>query len=388
MRVAIVHDYLVNRGGAERVVAAMHRIWPGAPIFTSLYFPDDTYEELRDADVRTSFLQARVKRAADFRRLLPLYPRAFARMDLSGFDVVVSSSAGFAHHVRPPEGTCHVTYCYSPPRFLWGPYYDVANVAPSWARPLVPVVRAVLRGADKRAAARPHFTLAVSGVARKRIRDVYGKTATVLYPPVFIDRFGIGPKTDDAYLVVSRLLPHRNVELAVRAFTETQRRLIVVGDGPSRPDLQALAGPSVEFRGAVADAELIKLYGRCRGVVVPGEEDFGLIPLEANASGRPAIAYGAGGARETVIDGRTGVLFVRPGIAELNAAIARAEEMEFDPQALRAHAESFGEPVFAQRLRHFVENSVATCIECARTRRDRPRRIDGAPGADREQGSA
>lgn len=383
-----MHDYLVNRGGAERVVAAMHRVWPDAPIFTSLYFPEETHEELRDADVRTSSLQKRVKRAEDFRKFLPLYPRAFAKMDLSGFDVVVSSSAGFAHHVRPPAGTCHVNYCYSPPRFLWGPHYDVANVAPAWARAAVPPVRAWLRRLDKRAAARPHFTLAVSGLARKRIREVYGKASTVLYPPVFTDRFGIGPRTEDAYLVVSRLLPHRNVALAVRAFTEMNRKLIVVGDGPSRGGLEGIAGSTIEFRGAVGDAELVKLYGRCRGVVVPGEEDFGLIPLEANASGRPAIAFGQGGSRETVLEGRTGVLFSRAEPGQVVAAIERAEAIDFDPAILRAHAESFGEPVFAARLRAFVESNVASCFRCAQSRRGGLRRIAGAVDPRSERGSA
>jgi glycosyltransferase involved in cell wall biosynthesis len=355
MRVAIVHDYLVNRGGAERVVAAMHRIWPDAPIFTSLYHPAETYADFAGADVRTSALQRFSRDPAAFRRLLPLFPRAFARMDLSGFDVVVSSSAGFAHHVRPAPGACHLVYSYSPPRFLWGEPHELANTAPRWARAILPAVRAYLRRLDRRAAARADAYLAVSGVARDRIRRVYGRDATVVHPPVSVERFAIGGAAEDFWLLVGRLLPHRNAALAVRAFSAAGRRLVVVGDGPSRAELVALAGPSIEFRGAVTDDELVSLYARCRGVVVPGVEDFGLIPLEANASGRPSVSYGVAGARETVIDGSTGMFFDTPEPDALMEAVARAESISWDQATLRAHAESFAEPAFAARLRDAVD---------------------------------
>lgn len=369
MKVAIVHDYLVNRGGAERVVAAMHRVWPDAPIFTALFFPDATYAEFRTADVRPSRLQRFIKDPAAFRAALPLYPRAFASMDFSGFDVVISSSAGFAHHVRPPRGTCSIVYAYSPPRFLWSPDYGLDGVVPRWARPVLPPVLAWLRRRDRRAAARPHFYLAVSKVARERLQRVYGRPSTVLYPPVFTERFSIAEHAEDLYLLVGRLLPYRRADLAVRAFTQMRRRLVVVGDGPARASLEAMAGPSIEFRGAIPDAELTDLYGRCAGIVVPGEEDFGLIPLEANAAGRPAIAFDAGGARETVIDGVTGVLFGGRDPASLIAAVERARAISFDPGALRAHAETFSERNFAARLRSFTDHAVESCIECARGRR-------------------
>lgn len=371
MKVAIVHDYLVNRGGAERVVAAMHRVWPDAPIFTSVYHPDDTYPEFREADVRTSGLQRYSRDAGSFRRFLPLFPRAFASFDLSGYDVVLSSSSGFAHHARVPAGTCHVVYSYSPPRFLWGDATELANTAPRWARPILPAVRARLRTLDRRAAARAHAYLAVSGVAEDRLARVYGRRATVLYPPVEVDRFMLGPKTSDFHLFVGRLLPHRNAELAVRAFTRSGKRLVVVGDGPCRAELERIAGPNVEFRGAVSDDELVSLYGLARGVIVPGVEDFGLIPLEANASGRPAIAYARGGALETVIDGVTGILFGEQTPDALIAAVARAERAAWIPPVLQAHAERFSERAFATRLRELVEAAPASCIGCARARRGR-----------------
>ena len=369
MKVAIVHDYLVNRGGAERVVAAMHKIWPDAPIYTSLFHADQTYPEFANADVRTSKLQRLSKDASSFRRLLPLFPRAFEDMDLRGFDLVISSSAGFAHGVRVAPGTCHIVYAYSPPRFLYDPRYDLEGVAPRWARAVLPPVRMWLRRWDKRAARRPHHYLAVSGVAAKRLQTIYGRTSTVLYPPVQVERFGIAPRTADYHLLVGRLLPYRNAHLAVRAFTDMRRRLVVIGDGPAREALERLAGPTVEFRGVVEDRDLVHAYGECRGVVVPGEEDFGLAPLEANASGRPAIAYGAGGARETVRDGVTGVLFFPATPEALAEAVERADAIAFDSQALRAHAEAFSEEAFARRLQDFVAHAMERCIECARGKR-------------------
>jgi len=369
VKVAIVHDYLVNKGGAERVVESLHRLYPDAPIYTSLYHPDATYESFRGADVRTSPLQKYSSDPAAFRRLLPLFGRAFRNMKLDGYDVVISSSAGFAHRVRVPRGTCHVVYSYSPPRFLWGPDYDVAGVAPRWARPVVPTVLAAMRRSDKRAAHNPHFYLAVSAIAAERLRAVYGRTATVIHPPVAVDRFHIAPVTGDYYLIVARLLPHRNVELAVRAFTKMGRKLVVVGDGPMRESLEAAAGPSVKFRGSVDEKTLIDLYSRCRGLIVPGEEDFGLTPLEANASGRPAIALRAAGAMETLIDGVTGIHFAPATPAALAMAVEHAERTTFDPVALRAHADSFAETVFHGRVRAFVERSTESCLTCARHRR-------------------
>jgi glycosyltransferase involved in cell wall biosynthesis len=355
VRLAIVHDSLVNRGGSERVVLELHELWPDAPIFTSLFHPEATYSGFGGADVRTSPLQRLSRDPESFRRFLPLFPRAFASFDLSGFDVVVCSSARFAHHVRVPSGTCQIVYCYSPPRFLWGAPHELTGGAPAWARPGLPALRAWLRRLDRRAAARAHRYLAVSRVAQERIRRVYGRTSDVVYPPVAVDRFRAGESREDFTLFVGRLVAHRRVDIAVEAFTRMGEPLVVVGDGPARASLEAAAGPSVRFAGVVSDGELIDLYARCRAVVVPGIEDFGLIPLEANAAGAPAIARDEGGARETILDGRTGVLF-SPGTVEgLIAGVERARGIAFDPTALRAHAQTFSTQSFAARMRAIVD---------------------------------
>jgi glycosyltransferase involved in cell wall biosynthesis len=354
LRVAIAHDYFVNRGGAERTALALQRIWPGAPIFTAVYAPDSTYEHLRALDVRTSFLQKLGASESSFRRYLPLFPRAFRSLRIDGFDVVVASSAGFAHHVRP-RGARTVVYCHTPPRFLWDERYRHDDVAPRWARPLLPPTLATLRRADKRAAQRAGVYVANGERTRAQIALFYERTSVVVHPPVECARFRADAARTDEYLMVGRLLPHRNMHLAVEAFTRSGRRLVVVGDGPARASLQASAGKTVRFEGAVPDDALAELYARARGVVVPGEEDFGIVPLEANASGAPVVALGKGGVVETIVDGQTGVLFADESADALEAAVARAETISWDPAKLRAHALRWDEPVFAARMRDIVE---------------------------------
>ena len=356
----------MNRGGAEKVTLALHRMFPDAPIFTALYHPEATFEDFSSADVRPSRLQRRSRDAETFRRFLPWLARAFRSMDLRGFDLVISSSAGFSHHVRP-DGGCHIVYCHTPPRFLWDERYD-RSVAPRWARPMVPAVLRGLRRGDRRAAARAHAYVANSKVTALRIKRVYGRRSVVVHPPVEVERFSTGP-TGDHYLVVGRLLAHRRMDLAVRAFTQLGKRLIVVGDGPARAELERIAGPTIEFAGAVPDERLETLYASCRGVIVPGVEDFGIVPLEANAAGRPVIARAAGGALETVVDGRTGVLFDAETPEALADAILRREQLRFDPANLRAHAASFGADAFAHQMRSVIASTASACLECARTRK-------------------
>lgn len=370
MRIAIVHDYLVNRGGAERVVAAFHRAFPDAPIFTALYAPEHTHPDFQDADVRTSGLQKLMRRPEDFRRLAPLMPRAFRRMRIEGFDLILSSTSGFAHGAHAKD-TCHVTYCHTPPRFLWDTRYDRGNAVPALMRPAAGLAVRALRRSDHKAAKRPHFTLANSALTASRIKSLYGREATVLHPPVDVSRFAIAPNTKDQYLLVSRLLSYKNIDVAIKAFNQMNRTLIIVGDGPAKAELQSIAGPTIQFRGVVDDGSLVRLYGQSRGMVVAAEEDFGLTPLEANASGRPVIALKAGGALETVLDGATGVFFEAANPFALMTAVDAAERIHFDPAVLRAHAEQFSEQAFAGKLKRYLEDAARACMTCARTRRSR-----------------
>lgn len=366
MKVALVHDYLVNKGGAERVVAVMHSIWPDAPIFTALYNPETTFEDFAGADIRTSSLQRMLGDPAAFRRFLPLFGGAFERMNIEGFDATICSTAGFAHFVTPRDG-CLISYCHTPPRFLWDDRYDHAGVAPRWARPVLPLVLDRMRKRDRTAADRVHVTIANSRFIQQRIQDVYRKRSFLIPPPIEVDRFRIGARAEDHYLMVGRLLPHRNMHLTVEAFTRMGRRLIVVGDGPLLEDLRAMAGPTVTFAGSVDNATIEELYASCRGVVVAGEEDFGMVPLEANAAGRPVVALGRGGALETVVDTVTGILFDDETVESVIEAVGKADLTLFDALVLRRHAENFSVAAFTQKLMAIVE-ATSECLECARAK--------------------
>lgn len=364
MNVAIVHDDLTQRGGAERVVLSLHRLFPDAPIYTSVYRPATTYPEFAGCDVRVTGLQRLAQRVGDPRRLLPLYPWVFGRLRLRGYDAVISSSARFAHGVRA-EGGLHVVYCYSPPRFLYrtAEYLAEGSPAPAWARRFLPPVLAAMRRWDLRAAARPDVYVATSSATARRIAETYGRRAVVLHPPVFnVGRTAAGPAPSSGpYLVVSRLLPYKRVDLAVRACSERGAPLVVVGSGPAEAEIRPVAGPTVEFRHGLTDDELCELFARCRAVIQPGREDLGYAPLEANAAGRPAVALAAGGALETVVDGETGVLFPEPTVDGLHAALDRVEAQAWEPARLRAHAQRFSEERFHDGLtRILADHGVTT----------------------------
>lgn len=355
LRAAIVHDDLTQRGGAERVVLSLSRLFPGAPVFTAIYDPAATYPEFGDVDVRPTFLQRAPK--ANPRALLPLYPAAIRSIDLSGYDVVISSTSRFAHGVRVPDGV-HVTYCHNPARFLYQPddyFGDGGPVGPRLRRALTPVL-AGLRRWDQAAARRPDGYVANSRAVAQRIENLYGRVATVVNPPLDLGRFetdgqpSASSPASPFYLMVSRLLPYKRADLAVEACARLGRRLVVVGSGPAEQRLRSLGGDVVEFRTDISDAELTELLAGCTALIQPGLEDFGFAPLEANAAGRPAIAFGEGGALETVVDGETGVLFAEQDVGSLIDAVERCESRSWDRATLRSHAESMGEPRFHRAM--------------------------------------
>jgi len=350
--VAIVHDYLNQPGGAERCVLEMARIWPEAPVYTSLYRPDSTFPEFKQVDVRTSPLN-RLPVDKRFRVLLPLYPaafRAFGRLDQA---LVVSSSSGWAHGVRTHPETLHVVYCYAPARWLWSSSPYVARDATR--RALAPMTRS-LRAWDQAAARRPDAYIAIAENVRKRIRAVYGRDADVVYPPVDTARFQPRPR-GDRLLVVSRLLSYKRVDLAVEAATRRGLPLDVVGTGPALNKLQALAGPTVTFHGRLDDASITELLHTCSAVIFPGTEDFGIVPVEANAAGKPVVAFAAGGALETLEDGVTAVLFREPTADALVEALDRLQALETPPEVLARSAARFSAEAFETNLRAAIERA-------------------------------
>ncbi len=350
VKLALVVSWLNQYGGAERVLEAAHEIFPDAPVFTSIYAPSAMPAAYRAWDIRASFLD-RFPYKRHQQIFLPFYPRAFESLDLDGYDTILSITSAFAHGVRAPNGSRHVCYCLTPARFLWN-YADYVQreSLPAFARALLPLLVPRLRDWDRRAAERVTQFIAISRAVQKRIRDYYGRDSTVIHPPVAVERFQPSDARGDFFLILSRLIPYKRIDLAVQAFNELGLPLIIAGDGRDRARLQAMARDNVRFLGRVSDAESRDLLARCRAFVFPGEEDFGITPLEANAAGRPVIAYAGGGALDSISEGVNGAFFRAPTAEALVGTVRAFDETKYDPRALRAHAEKFGTRVFKKKL--------------------------------------
>ncbi len=360
MKVALVHDYFFQAGGAERVMEVLHEMFPAAPIFTSVVRRETLWPRLRDADIRTSFLQPLASVGVPGRAMLPLYPRAMEWLDLSEYDLVISNSSAFAKGVIVREGALHICYCHSPMRFAWSEdaYTKRERFNPVTRVALRPIL-AYMRRWDLRTKGRAHIYFGNSSAVVQRIFATYGLESEVMHPPVDVSRCHMAEQRGDFYLVVSRLSTYKRIDLAVEAFNQLGKRLMVIGDGPHAKSLAAMAGPTVTLLGRLPDADVANYYATARGFILPGEEDFGITPLEANASGAPVIAFGAGGALDTVIDGETGVLFREPTATSLADAVLRAERVSWNPERLRTHAETFGEPAFKARMYDAIERAIS-----------------------------
>jgi glycosyltransferase involved in cell wall biosynthesis len=347
-RVAIVHDYLNQRGGAEKVVLEMSKMWPQAPIYTSLYRPDSTFDEFRGRDIRTSFLD-RIPVDRGFRNLFPLYPAAFWSFGEIDADVVIASSGGWAHMARALEGAVHVVYCYTPARWLYRDDYLSSGGRKSCRQALVARFGRGLRRFDARAARRADTYVAISEGIRERVRSAYGFDPPVVYPPVDIESLRARPR-GQRLLVISRLLPYKRVDLVVAATRQLGLGLDVVGDGPLLDDLRRNASPDTIFHVAAPQETVTQLLETCSAVCVAGEEDFGIVAVEAQAAGKPVVAYGRGGACETVVDGVTGVLFEEQTVTCIMSAVAACENLTTPPEVIAASAARFSAPAFAEGL--------------------------------------
>jgi glycosyltransferase involved in cell wall biosynthesis len=355
-RLALVHDYLLVLRGAERTFAAIADTWPDAPIMTLLYDEAGTEDRFAGRAVTTSPLQRLRLSQDNFRALLPAFPTATRRLDLSGFDCVVSSSSAFAHGVRPAAGARHVCYCHSPFRYAW---HEQARALSEVPRPLRPGLALLLRrhrAFDRQAAHTVDRYVANGEITRERIRRFWGREAEVVHPPVEVERFRIG-QPGDHVLFVGELVRHKRPEVAIEAAAAAGRRIKVVGAGPELERLRARYGAGAEFLGRVADGPLADLYAEAAALVVPNVEEFGIASVEAQAAGRPVIAVDGGGARETVVPGRTGVL-VPDGDPGALARALREDLTRFDPHDVRAHSQRFSTATFRARLREIV---AATC---------------------------
>ena len=363
-KIALVHDYFIQMGGAERVAAAMHDSFPTAPIYTTVALPHRLPKELRGADIRTSAMQLLPGMEQHFRQYFMLYPFAVEHFDLSEFDLIFSSSSGYAKGVRRRSNAIHVCYCHTPMRWAWRyeDYVARENFG-RVTRSLLPLSLWGLRKWDLRAARQPNYYIANSRLVARRIKEIYGRESFVIPPPIDVDRFQMSSQVDDYYLVLSRLVPYKRIDLAIEACNRLGRRLVIIGDGPDRERLEKLAGPKTEFLGRQPDSQVNYYASRCRALLFTGEEDFGMVPLEVNAAGRPVIAFRGGGAVETVVDGVTGVFFNKPTSTSLEDAIEEFESRTWHQQTLRRHAEKFDRSVFAFRVLQFLGSvAPASCF--------------------------
>ena len=352
--IGLAHDYLLVLRGAERTFATMADCWPGAPVYTLLFDSEGTSGRFDDHPVYTSHLQRLGVRQRGFRRLLPFFPRAAERLPLQDHDVIVSSSSAFAHGVRPGPGAQHICYCHSPFRYAWHERRRALEEAPAVARPLLGAVLNRVRDWDVEASRRVTHYIANSAITRERIAQFYGRDSVVVHPPVDVERFSIG-EPEDYLLVVMELVRHKRVDFALDSARRAGRPIKVVGTGPDRERLERLHGDHAEFLGRVDDVQLAGLYSSALALVVPNIEEFGIAAVEAQAAGRPVVAVNAGGVRETVIDGETGVLVPADDTDALAEALSATDFTRFSAPRIAAHAQSFSADAFKSRLTAEVE---------------------------------
>ncbi len=359
MKVALIHDYLIQYGGAERVMEDLCEVFPDAPIYTLLYDEQATGCVFKNREINTSFLQ-RMPFVRSRHRYFPwLMPLAVEQFDLSEFDVVLSVSHSFVKGVITKPHTKHINYCLTPTRFLWDDSHRyISEFRLPWPfRKLLPYFITYLRLWDKEASLRVDEYVGISNFVRQRINKYYNQDSRLIYPPVNANKFSMldqEQSEEEYFLMVGRLVPYKRFDLAVRTFTTMGLNLKIVGDGSERQRLEDIAGDNIEFLGLLSDYRLPKLYSNAQAVIFPQEEDFGIVPLEAMASGRPVIAYKAGGALETIVEGKTGVFFDEQTEIALAMAVGECRMKEWDPVAIREHAMQFDRERFKKEMAELV----------------------------------
>lgn len=364
MKVALVHYWLVAMRGGEKVLEELCRLYPQADIFTHVVDPSRISPALKAHRIKTTFISRLPGARRHYQKYLPLMPLALEQLDLRDYDLVISSESGPAKGVITGENTLHLCYCHTPMRYLWNMYHDYRESTGPVTRALMAPLFHRLRLWDRASAGGVDDFIANSTTVQRRIAKTYRRPATVIHPPVAVEDFAPAAP-QDYYLCCSQLVPYKRVDVAIEACNRLGRRLVVVGEGSELARLRKLAGPTVTLVGSQPVAALRRLYAGCRALLFPGEEDFGIVPVEAMAAGRPVIAFGRGGARDTVVDGVTGIFYPDPGLDGLAAAIARfeAQEARFDGAAIAAHAAKFSAARFRAEMEAFVNGKMAAFRE-------------------------
>jgi glycosyltransferase involved in cell wall biosynthesis len=359
MKIALVHDYLNQYGGAERVLEAFTEIYPDAPIFTLIYDHQKMRGVFSDKKIQTSFLQKMPLAKSHHRSFPLLMPIAIEKFDLSDYDVVLSDSASFAKGVITKPETLHICYCHTPPRFAWDDSHKYIKEfgIPKLAKIFIPFFMNYIRLWDKEASYRVDKFICNSEFVAQRIKKYYQRPAEAIYPPVDINKFNPGDKISNYFLMVGRLLPYKHFDIGIKAFNKLELPLKIIGDGPERKKLEKLARKNIEFLGERHDKELKSYYQRCQALIFPQEEDFGLVSVEAMACGRPVIAYRAGGALESIKDGETGIFFDEQTPESLIRAIKKFNPLKFDSRKLHLQAQKFSKQKFKKKIKDFVEKS-------------------------------
>ncbi len=358
MRVAIVHDWLTGMRGGENCLEVFCELFPDATLFTLVHKKHSVSRKIESMKIKTSFLQRLPLAIKHYKHYLPLFPKAIESFDLSGFDLILSSSHCVAKGVRKPAAAKHICYCYTPMRYAWLFFDDYFANMGLLRKIFVSGVISRLKSWDIKSNEGVDFFIAISDNVRDRIRRFYNRESEVIPCPVDISKFSIGRDKGDYYLVVSAFVPYKRIDLAVEAFNKLGKRLLIIGSGPCEKELRKKADKNIEFLGWMGD-EKLKYYQGCRALIFPGEEDFGIVPLEAQACGRPVIAFGKGGALETVTQ-KTGVFFYQQTAEALAQAIGAFEEKEsaFDSKEIRVNAQRFDRALFKSGIREFIESKL------------------------------
>lgn len=358
MKVAIVHDWLSVYGGSESIIRILHRMFPDAPIYTTVYDEENMPADFKEMDIRTSFIQKLPFGRKKYTAYLPLMPYAFEQFDLTGYDLVISSNTCCSKGVITGPDTLHICYCNTPMRYGWEFYREYVGSKNAAARFFIAWMMKGIRTWDRLSADRVDVFVANSKNVARRIAKHYRRKSKVIYPPVrtalFQRKDSSAEGDGDYYLAVSRLVPYKRIDLVAEAFTRLNLPLKIIGEGSEHELIRSKAGPNVELLGRLDDAQVLSYMQGCKAFLFPGEEDFGITPIEAQACGRPVIAFGKGGALETVVKDRTGVFFYEQTTEAVVDAVRRFETMTFDAEEIRAHAETFSEQRFVSELHDFI----------------------------------
>jgi len=361
MRVAIIHYWLVGMRGGEKVIEALCEMYPQADIFTHVYVPEMVSARIRQHRIIPTFINSLPRASKMYKTYLPLMPLALEQLDLRGYDLVISSESGPAKGVIPPSDAVHVCYCHTPMRYIWNMYHEYRNSAGLVTRVMMPPLSHYLRMWDVSSAARVDSFVANAATVAKRIHRYYGADSVVIHPPVDTNAFSVAAPSElgDYFLMAGELVSYKRPDLAVRAFNDMGLKLIVIGGGEMLEEIRRIAGPTVTVMGSQPFDVLKQHYARCRALIFPGEEDFGMVPVEAMASGRPVVAFGRGGATETVVEGLSGTFFSEQTAKAISAAVRRLDHLNLDSEKIVGHANQFGREQFFLKMRGHIDGLLA-----------------------------